>query len=115
MLCGIVFVGFIIAAVISAPGLPSTDASTVDYAASLAAHANGHITSTLMSGLASLAFFVFLTGLSTAIRSAESGTNRLSQLVFGSGVAAVLMILVAQAVCNYCQGGRHRAGSCARF
>lgn len=98
MLGGIVFVAFVVAAVISAPELPSADAPIAGYAATYAEHRDGHILSTFLSGFAALAFFAFLGGLFSILRAAEGGTGKLSLLALGSGVAANLMILIAQAV-----------------
>lgn len=98
MLGGIAFVAFVIAAVISAPELPGSDTTMAEYAAHYAENHNGHIRSTFLSGLSSLAFFVFLGGLFGILRAAEGGPGKISQIVLGSGIAATLMILIAQAV-----------------
>lgn len=94
---GLAFGVLSIAAIFTAPSLPESDAPAAELAASYVANQTGHLISTYCSGLGAIAFLIFLGGLSGILRQAMGKGSSVPLLVFGGGVATVLLILAAQA------------------
>lgn len=95
MASGVATVLAVVAAMFSAPS--HAEGGAAEFAASYASNAGGHLTSTFLSGLASLFFIIFLGGLFSILRRAEGGPGTLARMLLGGGLSLITLVLAGQA------------------
>jgi hypothetical protein len=97
---GIVFVALLLAATFVAPAAPKTDEPTSKFITYATDHRSALLIGNYLAALGVFFAFTFLGAMRSYFRRAEGGTGRLSAVLFGGGVAAGVIALLASAVGN---------------
>lgn len=92
---GIAFVVLLVLSTFIVPMAPHIDASTGRIVSYVADHRHALMTSTLLGWAAILPFLWFMGHLRHVLQRSESGAEALSPIVFGSGLVAAVLAMMA--------------------